>query len=777
MPEIGAGRLKGAATLDVRPVRFIAYAWGDKYTEELLSLTLPAVLAPGNLPAVVELAPTEVVLLIQQEHRDLVASHPTIRRMQQLCSVRLVGLDDLIVNKEKYGVTLTYALHRGMRAFGADVTETNFLFLNADFIVADGSLRSAVLALMQGERLVAAPSYCAVGDKVRAKLRQFVDHGSGSLSVPPRELARLALRYLHNTVKGKTLNQSNFHLAQMDQFYWRVDDDTLLGHQMPVAIVGMRPEQPVDEPNTYWDHGLISEFCPDTQPYVLGDSDDFLMVELRDRRVAIDQIVAGPLDRSLVAQRMIGWVTPYQCAFTAWPLTLHAEDVPLAAPGERAKLAAAVAEIFRHAPQTFPSHRNHPQWDYHLSPFMEARHQRLSLQLGNATEQSAPPANLTPIDQLWWRLDGARKRRDRRRAGSGPVIFFEERLAADPASALEASIASQSRPHRTVELVDVMIERPPVDAQSGPASRDQAIEAEIGALERSYATLLRKHVTSAMIPLVNVLHLAGEPESSRRNADSLRGFRPAIGRRLRLAFHQSALREARKAVAKAVAEGARDALVVVGDVRLGEELTPAVPGFCMSVSSQGVGSGNLAYSLTASEQFDLCVWELSADELMDLPRRVEALRPYFKTGAVIVGLCSNDDGFGQSERASQSWIGAASEVHFGKASRVAPIVHRFRHAFATHGLRGVAAVATGPIVPIVRRARHAIARHGLRGTVALAAKRIRSKKGSLLWCRPASSGRQPPSAVTVVLRIPPAITPWPEEGRAASTQARAISAG
>src|SRR5437763_12387526 len=34
-----------------RRVRLITMAWGQRYIEELVSLTLPAILAPANLPA------------------------------------------------------------------------------------------------------------------------------------------------------------------------------------------------------------------------------------------------------------------------------------------------------------------------------------------------------------------------------------------------------------------------------------------------------------------------------------------------------------------------------------------------------------------------------------------------------------------------------------------------------------------------------------------------------------------------------------------------------
>jgi hypothetical protein len=32
------------------------------------------------------------------------------------------------------------------------------------------------------------------------------------------------------------------------QFYWSADENTLLGHQMPVSIVGLRPQRHVAEP-------------------------------------------------------------------------------------------------------------------------------------------------------------------------------------------------------------------------------------------------------------------------------------------------------------------------------------------------------------------------------------------------------------------------------------------------------------------------------------------------------------------------------------------------
>ena len=150
----------GMSSSVVRPTRFICYAWGDDYLAQLLSITLPAMLSPGNLLYVAATLPCDVVLLIQERSHWTVRNHPSIECIRRLCPVRLLGLDDLITAKDKYGVSLTYALHRGFIDLGTAATDSYLLFLNADFVVADGSFRKVVNHLMAGERLVAAPSYC-----------------------------------------------------------------------------------------------------------------------------------------------------------------------------------------------------------------------------------------------------------------------------------------------------------------------------------------------------------------------------------------------------------------------------------------------------------------------------------------------------------------------------------------------------------------------------------------------------------------------------------------
>src|SRR5262249_42425307 len=157
-----------------------------------------------------------------------------------------------------------------------------------------------------------------------------------------------------------------------DQFYWSIDDTTLIGYQMPVSIVGLRPERYLSEPNSYWDFGLIWEYCPKSEVCVIGDSDEFLMMELREKSVAEDQVVPGPPNKQEIAERMVTWVTPYQQHFLNFPLTLHDHDLPATVKDARLNLRSFVDEVMSKVPP-LPSHIKHSQWEYHWADFQDVR--------------------------------------------------------------------------------------------------------------------------------------------------------------------------------------------------------------------------------------------------------------------------------------------------------------------------------------------------------------------------------------------------------------------
>ncbi len=222
---------------------------------------------------------------------------------ESVCTPRLIPLDDLITDVPgDYGMVLTYALFRGFVDLGARMTETCLVPLNADFILSDGSLRQLGRLMREGKRVIHAPSFRVVLETVRPRLEALADVKSSTLTLPPREMVKLALANKHPTVKARTINQRLCHLTWMDQFYWYVDNNTMIGYQSPAALVAIRPERVVAEPVGFWDYAFIPEAAPSVEPYFIDNSDDFFMIELENRRTGQEMVRLGPAPLKEIAR-------------------------------------------------------------------------------------------------------------------------------------------------------------------------------------------------------------------------------------------------------------------------------------------------------------------------------------------------------------------------------------------------------------------------------------------------------------------------------------------
>jgi hypothetical protein len=359
-------------------VRFITMAWGERYIHELFDFALAAVLAPNNLPALSEHLSCEMVIVTEEAWFDRLRQHPIFHRIEQYCPIELRAIDEFVSRPDAYGMALTYALFRGFEDLGASMLDVNLIFFNADFIMADGALRAIARKIAEGERLILSPSYCVSLEKVGPWLMARRDTETGIIAVPPREMAAMAIQHRHNTIRGKTVNQRLFSQEWIDQFYWLVDQQTLIAHQLPIAVVCMRPERVLTEMRTYWDYGIISESCPTVTPCVLADSDDFLMIEIRQADTAREQIALGWPTPKQIADKLNTFMTDDPLSLAHYTLILHSGDLPPGLEAAKAKLDAFVNSVLRELPPGPWGHIDHPIWLHHYAKFQEARHNYLA---------------------------------------------------------------------------------------------------------------------------------------------------------------------------------------------------------------------------------------------------------------------------------------------------------------------------------------------------------------------------------------------------------------
>jgi len=313
---------------NMRPrVKFLTVVWGEAYIARFAGLALPSFIAPGNLPALAEATDLEVVIMTRRGDIAYFEQHKTFRLLQSVCPVRFVEIDDLITNGV-YGVTLTLAYARPIIACGSEMLNTHFVFMNADFVLADGSLRSLCTQILAGRSIVLGPSFRATAEDVEPLLGAWKNEATGVLSIAPRELAGISMPHPHATTIAKIRDQHSFHSTHPNQFFWQIDQHTLLGRYYLIFMLCLKPERIIDSINSFCDYAFIPEMCPSGNEAVMGDSDDFFMLELQERAQEALMLRMGQQSEEKTIKSLRQWTTREHRRAAGYDIVFHTKDIP-----------------------------------------------------------------------------------------------------------------------------------------------------------------------------------------------------------------------------------------------------------------------------------------------------------------------------------------------------------------------------------------------------------------------------------------------------------------
>ncbi|HLI11522.1 MAG TPA: hypothetical protein VKY65_07970 [Alphaproteobacteria bacterium] len=367
-------------------VKFLTVIWGKRYIDEFSRVSLPSFLAPGNLPHLAQSSDLEVLIMTSEKSPPIFEKERAFRILRSLCRVRFIFIDDLITTGV-YGVTLTLAYARGIRDSGADQTDTYFVFMNSDFVLADGSLRTLHEKMAEGNPCIMAPSLRACAEATVPALRRSVDHTSGSLAIPPRRLVRVAFEHLHPTVVGKTISQDFMECTTHNQIYWQVDSTTLLGRYHLIFMLAIKPERPMPPVNSYCDYGFVPELVPSGRFTVLDDSDNFFMLELQPEDQEHQDLRCGTSRIGEIAKELSRWTTREHRRFAEVDVVFHAGDLPPNLATIRAEAASFMSRLRRKMKRKPVDHVRHFYWVFGV----EAWRVRRQVEMGLETAIPLPP--------------------------------------------------------------------------------------------------------------------------------------------------------------------------------------------------------------------------------------------------------------------------------------------------------------------------------------------------------------------------------------------------
>jgi hypothetical protein len=375
-------------------VKFLTAVWGERYIERFCALSLPSFLSPGNLPCLADNTDFEVVIMTREADTHHFERNPAFVKLCGICPVRFVPIDDLITTCV-YGVTLTLAYARPIIACGEDMLNTHFVFMNADFVLADGSLRSLSHHIHAGRSIVLGPSYRAIAEEIEPVLEAMVNRHSAVLEVAPRDLVRLSLQHPHRTTVAKTMNQQVFSSTHPNQLFWQVDQNTVLGRYFLIFMLCLKPERVMRTVNCFCDYSFIPELCPSGDEVAMGDSDEFFMLELQSRTQETFMLRQGLLPYHKIAASLQEWATVEHRRAASHDIVFHSGDLPANLAEVRREADTAVQAIRRHlgSPKDYI---NHYYWVMGVEAWKDYR-QRQGLSF-NAPELA--PYTLRPLERF-----------------------------------------------------------------------------------------------------------------------------------------------------------------------------------------------------------------------------------------------------------------------------------------------------------------------------------------------------------------------------------------
>ena len=280
----------------------IVPVWGESYTRLFAEVSLPTLLAPGNIPALPHRERHVFSIYTTPDSRCLIESTPAFARLKEFIRVEFHPVRarvDQIGNP--YDVQ-SDCYRRAIRH--ADAVDKAIVFLTPDIVMSDGSLRGLA-------RIAASSARAVIGvgvrlDKAQVRDRLLAHHCSATgdaIAITPHALARLALKTLHPIAKAHMFHAEGEHLGPSN-LYWRVGSEGLLArcfHLHPFLVYPRVKNAPFAKSI---DGDYLEAACPDPDDiHVITDSDEFSAWELSDADRRLPMV-----PRSLPLADLAKWV-------------------------------------------------------------------------------------------------------------------------------------------------------------------------------------------------------------------------------------------------------------------------------------------------------------------------------------------------------------------------------------------------------------------------------------------------------------------------------------
>lgn len=266
-------------------ILFALVAWGQDYVRDFLEVSLPTLLADGNIAGGEDLDGSRLLILTEDADVATFKAHPLFRRLQRSLDTEFIDISHFR-GRDKYGVASRCQMEALRRSAGFEA----IILLYPDMIWCRGGVRFAKEKLAAGAQAVFNPAPAVLPEPTLAALSAEAvvsDTGEGRIiSIEPRKLAGIALRHHHPMWRAFEWDGDCF-ADYPSCLSWTVPKEGWLIRCFHLHPLALRVQN--DNPrflagfNTSLDGEYVGRLFEATDGLAFADdTDTFAMVTLRD---------------------------------------------------------------------------------------------------------------------------------------------------------------------------------------------------------------------------------------------------------------------------------------------------------------------------------------------------------------------------------------------------------------------------------------------------------------------------------------------------------------
>ncbi|WP_199902082.1 tetratricopeptide repeat protein, partial [Azospirillum sp. B506] len=219
VPPLGGG---------TRPSYLIAFVvWGESFHEVMEQITLPCLLASGNLPYLSLAGSVRILFFTPESEVRRLEEMPILAELRRYSQCKIIGFPSFLTSfPDKY--KLMSALHVAALTI-SQRDKSHFIFLAPDIVFSENYLETLDRYRASGKGIVMVGGIMLELTGFRRALNWKPDNVASPLSLNPSTLLELGLQHLHH------VSVKNFYATEMDRssasiIFWPLRNGGLIAH-------------------------------------------------------------------------------------------------------------------------------------------------------------------------------------------------------------------------------------------------------------------------------------------------------------------------------------------------------------------------------------------------------------------------------------------------------------------------------------------------------------------------------------------------------------------